>query len=316
MNLLSIFSFNLLSEDLLLFSSILIFVAVMVSKLGSKVGVPSLFLFLLVGMAAGEDGLGLQFDEYEIAESIGHFAMTIILFTAGLQTSMEETKPVFKKGVLLSSLGVLLTVTLTGFFIYFVFGGSAGITLIACFLLASIMGSTDSASVFSVLRSKKLHLRENLGELLELESGSNDPMALTLTVISVKLITTPGIQDESGAVVLSAALIVLALQVVVGILVGVGVGFAAKSILNKIELPNFALYSVLMLSIGFFANGVSSLLHGNGLLSLYIAAIIIGNKVKLPRRKEVISFFDGITWLMQLVMFLMLGLLANPSDIR
>lgn len=314
MNLLSIFSFNLLSEDLLLFSSILIFVAVMVSKLGSKFGVPSLFLFLLVGMAAGEDGLGLQFDEYEIAESIGHFAMTIILFTAGLQTSMEETKPVFKKGVLLSSLGVLLTVTLTGFFIYFVFGGSAGITLLACFLLASIMGSTDSASVFSVLRSKKLHLRENLGELLELESGSNDPMALTLTVISVKLITTPEIQDESGAVVLSAALIVLALQVVVGILVGVGVGFAAKSILNKIELPNFALYSVLMLSIGFFANGVSSLLHGNGLLSLYIAAIIIGNKVKLPRRKEVISFFDGITWLMQLVMFLMLGLLANPSD--
>lgn len=314
MNLLSIFSFNLLSEDLLLFSSILIFVAVMVSKLGSKFGVPSLFLFLLVGMVAGEDGLGLQFDEYEIAESIGHFAMTIILFTAGLQTSMEETKPVFKKGVLLSSLGVLLTVTLTGFFIYFVFRGSAGITLIACFLLASIMGSTDSASVFSVLRSKKLHLRENLGELLELESGSNDPMALTLTVISVKLITTPGIQDESGAVVLSAALIVLALQVVVGILVGVGVGFAAKSILNKIELPNFALYSVLMLSIGFFANGVSSLLHGNGLLSLYIAAIIIGNKVKLPRRKEVISFFDGITWLMQLVMFLMLGLLAKPSQ--
>ena len=303
----------MISENLLLLCSVLVFAAVLVTKLGSRWGVPSLLLFLLLGMAVGPDGLGLHFEDYEVAESIGHFAMTIILFTAGLETSMAETRPVYRPGVLLSSVGVFITVVLTGLFIWLVGRVSLGLTLMGSLLLAAVMGSTDSASVFSVLRDKRLHLRQNLAPMLELESGSNDPMAYTLTIIMVKLMTTEGIADKSGWLVGLSALLVLVIQIVVGIAVGLGVGYAGKWVLSRVKLSSFALTSILMLSIGLFANGVASVLHGNGLLALYLAAITIGNKVELQQRKEILNFFDGLTWLMQLVMFLMLGMLARPS---
>ena len=311
---LSIISVNLLSENLLLLCSILIFAAVLVTKVGTRFGVPSLLLFLLLGMAVGQDGLGLHFADYEVAESIGHFAMTIILFSAGLETSLSETKPVLKQGALLSTVGVFLTVLLTGLFIRLVAGNLMGMSVLSCFLLAAVMGSTDSASVFSVLRGKKLHLRENLGPMVELESGSNDPMAYTLTIILVKLLTTEGVAAGSGWSAVLTGLLVLLIQIFVGFAIGLAVGFAAVWVLKKVHFSSFALTSILILSIGFFANGFASLLHGNGLLALYVAAIIIGNKVRLSQRKEILHFFDGFTWLMQLVMFLVLGLLARPSQ--
>ena len=277
---------NLLSDHLLLLCSVLIFAAVLVTKVGSRYGVPSLLLFLLLGMLAGEDVLGVRFDDFELAEHIGHFAMTIILFTAGLETSIQETRPVLRQGLLLSTVGVLITVLLTGLFIWWVFGLSMSASLVGCFMLAAVMGSTDSASVFSVLRGKKLHLRENLGQMLELESGSNAPMAYMLTIILVQLISNTQ---------------------------AFGVGFAARWLLGRLHLAGSALYAILILSIGFFANGIAGLLMGNGLLALYIAAIIIGNRTDVPHRKEILNFFNGMTWLMQLVMFLMLGLLARPS---
>ena len=303
---------NLLSEHLLLLCSVLIFAAVLVTKVGSRYGVPSLLLFLLLGMVAGEDVLGVRFDDFKLAESIGHFAMTIILFTAGLETSIHETRPVLRQGMLLSTFGVLLTVLFTGLFIWLVFGTLMSAPLFGCFLLAAVMGSTDSASVFSVLRGKKLHLRENLGPMLELESGSNDPMAYMLTIILIQMVS-----DSRGAVgtghLLMNSVGLLFLQIAVGVAVGFGVGFAARWLLGRLRLAGSALYSILILSVGFFANGIASLLMGNGLLALYIAAIIIGNRTDLPHRKEILNFFDGMTWLMQLVMFLMLGLLARPS---
>ena len=311
---LSIFSVNLLSENLLLLCSVLIFVAILVTKLGSRFGVPSLLLFLLLGMAVGADGLGLHFDDYEVAESIGHFAMTIILFSAGLETSLKETRPVFRQGTLLSTLGVLLTVILTGLFIWLVPGKAGNSSLLVCMLLAAVMGSTDSASVFSVLRGKKLHLRENLAPMLELESGSNDPMAYTLTIILVKILSTEGLMANGSWSAVLTGCLVLVLQIVVGLAVGLAVGYTAAWLLNRVRFPGFALTSILVLSVGFFANGLASLLHGNGLLSLYVAAIIIGNKARLPQRKDILTFFDGFTWLMQLVMFLVLGLLARPSQ--
>ena len=284
------------------------------TKVGTRFGVPSLLLFLLLGMAVGQDGLGLHFADYEVAESIGHFAMTIILFSAGLETSLSETKPVLKQGALLSTVGVFLTVLLTGLFIRLVAGNLMGMSVLSCFLLAAVMGSTDSASVFSVLRGKKLHLRENLGPMVELESGSNDPMAYTLTIILVKLLTTEGVAAGSGWSAVLTGLLVLLIQIFVGFAIGLAVGFAAVWVLKKVHFSSFALTSILILSIGFFANGFASLLHGNGLLALYVAAIIIGNKVRLSQRKEILHFFDGFTWLMQLVMFLVLGLLARPSQ--
>ena len=303
---------NLLSEHLLLLCSVLIFAAVLVTKVGSRYGVPSLLLFLLLGMVAGEDVLGVRFDDFKLAESIGHFAMTIILFTAGLETSIHETRPVLCQGMLLSTVGVLLTVLFTGLFIWLVFGTILSAPLFGCFLLAAVMGSTDSASVFSVLRGKKLHLRENLGPMLELESGSNDPMAYMLTIILIQLVTDSRSAASAGTLLINS-IGLLFLQIVVGVAVGFGVGFAARWLLGRLRLAGSALYSILILSVGFFANGIASLLMGNGLLALYIAAIIIGNRTDLPHRKEILNFFDGMTWLMQLVMFLMLGLLARPS---
>lgn len=312
MILLNIFPVDIFSESLLLICSVLVFAAVAVTTLGSRWGVPSLLLFLLLGMVVGQDGLGFHIDDYESAESFGHFAMTVILFTAGMETSLSETKPVFRQGVLLSSLGVFLTVLLTGTFVWLLVG-SKGVPIMVCFLLAAILSSTDSTSVFSVLKSKKLRLRENLGPMIEMESGSNDPMALTLTIILVKLITTEGLLEEGGTAAILAAGLVLLLQIVVGLAIGFAVGYASKWVLARINLPSFAITSILLLSMGFFASGLADFLSGNGLLAAYVTALIIGNKADLKQRKEVSNFFDGLTWLMQLAMFLILGLLARPS---
>ena len=303
---------NLLSEHMLLLCSVLIFAAVLVTKVGSRYGVPSLLLFLLLGMVAGKEGLGVRFDDFELAEGIGHFAMTIILFTAGLETPIHETRPVLRQGTLLSTLGVLLTVLFSGLFIWLVFGTARNTPLAACFLLAAVMGSTDSASVFSVLRSKKLHLRENLGPMLELESGSNDPMAYILTIVLTQVMTGSQSAMSAGSQVMDCFGLVF-LQVFVGAAVGFGVGAAGRWLIGRLQLAGSPLYAILILSLGFFANGVAGLLMGNGLLALFITAIIIGNHSDLPHRKEILHFFDGMTWLMQLVMFLMLGLLASPS---
>ena len=303
---------NLVSEHLLLLFSILIFAAVLVTKVGSRYGVPSLLLFLLLGMVAGEDVLGVRFDDFKLAESIGHFAMTIILFTAGLETSIHETRPVLRQGMLLSTVGVLLTVLFTGLFIWLVFGTILSAPLFGCFLLAAVMGSTDSASVFSVLRSKKLHLRENLGPMLEMESGSNDPMAYILTIVLTQLMTESPDSLGAGKLVMTGFGLVF-LQIVVGAGVGFGVGYAGRWILGRLRLASSPLYAILILSLGYFANGVAGLLMGNGLLALYVTAIMIGNRADIPHRKEILNFFNGMTWLMQLVMFLMLGLLARPS---
>ena len=305
---LSIFSANLLSENLLLFVSLLVFSAVIVAKAGSKLGAPSLLLFLILGMLAGPDVLGLHFDDLELAESIGHFAMSVILFTAGLETSLAETKPVMRQGLVLSTLGVFLTVLITGSVLSLL-----GMPPIVSFLLAAIMSSTDSASVFSVLREKKLRLRENLAPMLELESGSNDPVALTLTVILVQLFTKGGFVEKGPWAILGSGTLMLVTQLGVGLAAGFLVGYAARWIIAKIQSPNFAPTAILVMSLGFFANGIAQVLSGNGLLATYVTAIIIGNKVRLSNQKDIIKFFDGITWMMQLLMFMLLGLLARPS---
>jgi len=222
----------LLSENLLLLASLLVFVAILVSKVGSKLGAPSLLVFLLLGMLVGTDGIGLRFDNYEVAESIGHFAMTIIMFTAGLETSFAETRPVIKQGIVLSTLGVLFTVVLTGLFIWITFGRVDNLPVLACLLLAAVMGSTDSASVFSVLREKKLHLRENLSPMLELESGSNDPMAYVLTLTFISLVLQGGSPDFGSAVLM------LFTQLVIGAVAGWLLGKALVWCVNKINIDN------------------------------------------------------------------------------
>ena len=310
-------SINLLSDNLLLLASILVFFAIMTTKIGARFGVPSLLLFLILGMVAGEDGLGVRFQDYELAESLGHFAMTIILFSGGLQTSMGETRPVLKQGIILSSLGVLLTSLLTGWFIYLVAGeavGALGSSILGCFLVAVIMASTDSASVFGLLHGKRLHLRHDLAPLLELESGSNDPMAYALTIIITGVFLSKGEADTSLGLLSLRGSLVFLVQTAIGLLVGLLTGKLTVWIIKKVKLPGSSLYSILVLSSAFFASGLASVVYGNGLLALYVAAIIIGNQAPIPGKKDVLKFFDGMTWLMQLLMFLVLGLLARPSQ--
>lgn len=314
---LAVFSVDLISDNLLLLASVLVFVAVLITKVGVKLGAPSLLLFLLLGMLVGSEGLGLKFEDYEIAESIGHFAMTVILFTGGFETVLSETKPVMKRGIMLSTVGICITVVLTGLFIFFATGriiADTGVSILACFLVAAVMSSTDSTSVFSVLNGKRLRLRSNLAPLLELESGSNDPVAYILTILMVKFMTEPSLQGLATWVSVVSGIIVVLFQILVGVAVGFGVGFGAKWLLSRIRLENNSLMGILVLSTGFFANGLASVLGGQGLLAIYIAAVIISNKADIARKKEIAKFFDGITWIMQLAMFLILGLLARPSS--
>jgi len=213
----------------------------------------------------------------------------------------------------------VMTVLSTGFFIYFVLGsrvGSAGASLLGCFLIAAILSSTDSPSVFSVLRSKRLHLRENLDPILELESGSNDPMAYSLTLTLVAVITGTGVlglKVGSGFVGVLVVLLSLVWQVAAGIGVGIGVGYGARWLMKRVHLESGPLYSILILTLALLANGLASLIGGNGLMALYVAAIVIGNMQDFPFKKDVGKFFESITWLAQLLMFLLLGLLARPS---
>ena len=315
---LSIFSIDISSGNLILLISFLMFVAILMAKVGTKFGVPTMLLFLVLGMLAGQDGVGIRIDNPRAAEFLGHLAMTIILLSGGLETSLPETRPIIKKGISMSTLGVFLTILITGSFIFYVFGdriGGAGTTLLGCLLVAAIMSSTDSASVFSILRNKRLTLRENLGPMLELESGSNDPMAYVLTILLVNILET--IHEASGAtgtwsIILFGAWVLIR-QIAIGFAVGMGLGYAARWLLTRIHLQSSPLYSILILSIVLFSNGAASFIGGNGLLALYICAIVIGNTKDLPSKKEVLLFFDGITWLSQLMMFLLLGLLAKPS---
>lgn len=303
----------MISGALLLLFSILIFIAILVTKVGARFGVPTLLLFLLLGMLLGPDGLGIKFEDHELAQHFGHLAMTIILFTAGLQTSLKETRPVMRPGILLSSVGILLTILITGGFIMLCFGASFHYAVLGPFLLAAILSPTDSHTVHSILHSRRLRLREGLAPMIDLESGSNDPMGLSITLILVQILSKSQELASRPGTALLIAFLLLVLQIGVGVGVGFAVGYGARWLLKRVKVPGNTLNAIFLLSIGLFANGLADILHGNDLLAIYIAALLISNRADLRGRKEVNSFFDGITWLMQLGMFLMLGLLARPN---
>lgn len=302
----------MISGGLLLALSVLILISILVTKVGARFGMPSLLLFLLLGMVLGPEGLGVGIDDPEFAQHFGHLAMTVILFNAGLETSLKESKPIIRQGFLLSSVGIVLTILLTGLFISAAFGSRFHYPVLGPFLLAAILSPTDSTTVFSILHGKRLHLREHIAPMLELESGSNDPMALSITMILVQLLSNPELASKTGLALLTAFGLLL-LQVAVGVAVGLAVGFGARWLLNKVQLPGGILNAVLLLCIGMFASGLADLLQGNDLLAVYLAALLVSNRTDIRKHKEVASFFDGMTWLMQLAMFLILGQLARPS---
>lgn len=297
------------AENILLVGSVLLFVSIVVSKTGYRFGVPTLLIFLLVGMLFGSDGLGLQFHNAGEAQFVGMVALSIILFTGGMDTKFTEIKPILTPGILLSTFGVLLTTIFTGLFIYWVSGYdqiSITMPLITAMLLAATMSSTDSASVFNILRSQNMNLKHNLRPMLELESGSNDPMAYMLTIVLIQFINSSrmGVTDILGS---------FAIQFIVGGAAGFLLGKLAILILNKINLNNQSLYPILLLSFIFFTFTITDLCKGNGYLAVYIAGIIVGN-ARIVNWKEISTFMNGMTWLFQIIMFLTLGLLVNPHE--
>ena len=297
------------SGNILLIGSILLFVSILVGKTGYRFGVPSLLLFLLVGMLFGSDGLGLQFHNAAEAQFIGMVALCVILFSGGMDTGLRHIRPILAPGIVLSTVGVLLTALLTGLFIWWLSGMSWSniyFPLTTSLLLAATMSSTDSASVFAILRSQKINLKHNLRPMLELESGSNDPMAYMLTIVLIQLSASAGM----GVGELALSFVV---QFAVGALSGYVLGRLAVLMLNRLNIDNQALYPILLLAFVFFTYSFTDLLAGNGYLAVYLAGIVVGNH-KIKHRREVLTFMDGLTWLGQIIMFLCLGLLVNPHE--
>ena len=294
--------------NILLVGSILLFVGILAGKASGRFGTPMLLLFLVVGMLFGTDGVGIEFDNFGVTQFVGMVALSIILFSGGMDTSMGDIKPVLKEGIILATVGVMLTALLTGTFIYFV-GGWLGlnIPLPVALLTAAVMSSTDSASVFAILRSKKQGLSQNIRPLLELESGSNDPMAYILTIMLIQIAT--GADSSAGEVIVT-----FLKQMGIGAVSGFLLAQLAVRIINRINIGNKSLYSTLLLSLVFFTYSFTDLLDGNGYLAVYIAGIVMGTQ-KLSYKRTLSTFFDGVTWLFQIVMFLMLGLLVNPHEL-
>lgn len=298
------------SEEVLLTASVILFLSIFAGKAGYRFGLPALLLFLGVGMLFGSDGLGIQFSDPGIAQFIGMLALSIILFSGGMDTKVAEVRPIASQGVVLATVGVLATTFVTGGFIYWLFGffrHYITLTFPESLLLAAVMSSTDSASVFSILRSKGVFLKERLRPTLELESGSNDPMAYMLTLLLIAYI-------QSGGMDIWQAGFSLFIQLSVGAVAGFLLGKLAVYIINKINIDNESLYPILLLATAFFTFSATTLCQGNGYLAVYIAGLVVGN-AKIAHKKSMGTFFDGFAWLWQIVMFLTLGLLVNPHEL-
>lgn len=302
---------NIQIEIVLLIGSALFFLSILAGKASSRFGVPALLLFLGVGMLFGSDGFGIQFENIRFAANIGTVALCIILFSGGLDTSISEIRPVMAQGVILATLGVFLTAAITGLIVWWLLGmtlPSAGIGLMTSLLLASTMASTDSASVFSILRSKGLYLKNKLRPMLELESGSNDPMAYIL-VISIISIIKQGAQPNYWLVGGS-----LFLQLGIGAVMGYSLGKLSVRLINRIKIGNDSLYPILLFTLCIFIFSVTYLAKGNGFLAVYIGGLVLGNS-KFVHKRSSLNFFDAMAWMSQLIMFLTLGLLVNPHEL-
>ena len=295
---------NLTIENILLVGSLLLLISIIAGKTSYRFGIPTLLLFLVIGMLAGSDGIGgINFDNPQVAQFIGIVSLNFILFSGGLDTNWKSVKPVLREGIVLSTLGVLLTALSLGAFVWLI----TDFTLPESMLLGSIVSSTDAAAVFSILRSKSLALKTNLRPTLELESGSNDPMAYVLTLAFLTLVIH---QDQSVVTLIPLFL----QQMIFGGIAGFVFGFLSKIIINKIKLVYEGLYPVLVIALMFVTFSVTDFIGGNGFLAIYICAVYLGNQ-DLIHKKTILKMYDGLAWLMQIVLFLTLGLLVFPTRV-
>ena len=311
----------------ILVAGLLLFVGVLASKIANRIGVPSLLLFLLVGILAGSDTFtwianvtgnptwtGIPFDNYDYAKKIGELALLVILFAGGLETKWKTVRPVLLPGIILSTAGVLLTTLLLGLFSWFALTaftsfdiGLGGLTFTEALLLAAIVSSTDAAAVFSVFRSTAVQPNPRLRSLLEFESGSNDAMAVLLTITILGIMT--GSEGSTWYVFGD-----LFQQLIFGVAVGALIGWAGAAMVSRLKFSARGIYPIFVLSFGLLSFGLAEQINGNGFLSVYVAGVVIGNRLK-KNQESVVGFHDGLSWLSQIAMFILLGLLVNPSEL-
>jgi cell volume regulation protein A len=290
------------TDQFIFITGLLLVLSIVASVPADRSGVPLLVVFLVIGMLAGEDGPGgLEFDNVEVAHLIGSIGLAIILFDGGLHTPMSSFRTGFAPGLVLATVGVLLTAAVTA-------GAALAIFEIGwaqALLLAAIVSSTDAAAVFYLLRARGIQVHSRVRNTLEIESGVNDPLAIFLTIAVIEILTTTGGVDPSGVLAL------LGKQIVGGAIFGIAGGMALTWLVGRLQLAS-SLYPLLGLSGGLLVYGGTAVLGGSGFLAAYLAGLILGNRLKVARR-NIQRFHDGMAWLCQIGLFLMLGLLATPS---
>ncbi len=280
----------------------IIVACLLASRLTTKFGLPTLLIFMVLGMLFGVDGIfKLDFDNFELAEAVCSFALVFIMFDGGFGTNWKNAKPVAAKSFVLATIGVVITAAITAVFCYF----ALGFDLLTSLLLGSVISSTDAASVFSVLKQKKLWLKENTTSLLALESGSNDPASYLLTVLSLTLLAGQNAASIGGLV---AAQLCFAL--LFGVILAVGTVFVLQK--TKFSVDGFD--TILVLAAAVAAYAIPAMLGGNGYLSVYLFGLIVGNS-KIKNKVTLVHFFDGVTGLAQMLVFFLLGLLVTPSNL-
>lgn len=292
----------LIINEILLIAAVLLICAIIFNKIGGKIGVPSLVIFILVGILAGSDGIGgIYFEDFTLAQFVGIVAISYILFMGGLSVNIEELKPVYKEGLVLATLGVLVTGVVVGVCSYYFLN----LSFLECMLLGAIISSTDAAAVFSVLRSKSISLSHNLKPLLEFESGSNDPMAVFLTLGIIGLIT--------AQLNIPSLIFDFFKQMILGCVFGYLIARATVWLINKIKLEYDSLYIVITLASVLFCYSFISIIGGNGFIGVYVCGLAMAS-MKFVNKKTLVKFHDAVAWIMQIVMFLILGLLVNFKD--
>ena len=291
-------------DQIILLTAVLILLGIISSQLSARLGLPVLVLFLIVGMLAGEDGSGgIFFDNAEAAHSLGTLALALILFDGGLQTPIKAIKQVWKPASALATLGVLITGALTGVAAAYILE----IPLLQGLLLGAIVGSTDAAAVFSLLRNAGIHLNKKLKATLEIESASNDPMAIFLTVGLLEILVN-GMKPGTGLLVMFLS------QMGLGAAVGLAVGWMSVRLINKIQLSAAGLYPVLVAACGLLSFGITANIGGSGFLAVFITGVVIGNS-RFVFQRSTFLFHDGLAWLSQITMFVVLGLLITPTSL-
>ena len=291
-------------EHILIVSSLLLLLSVVASKASQTVGIPALLLFLAIGMLAGSEGIGgIYFNDVKVTQFVGTIALCFILFAGGLETNWLSVKPIIKDGILLSTVAVVISTAIVGLASYYILHFSIRESL----LLGAIVSSTDAAAVFNILKLYKIGLNNRLKTLIEFESASNDPIAVILTM---SIIQSFYIVDLNVYTLITD----FVLQIILGVIIGYGMGKFTGWFFKTVNLDNVGLYHALSVGIIFFVYSITNLIGGSGFLAVYLCGLVLGYE-KFAQKSETIHFYEGVTWLMQICMFLTIGLLVFPSKL-